>query len=325
MRRSHYILLILLCIQVLLILLWRPSAGSGTFQETGGLDSGSALFPEFSIERAVTIELISGQQSIVLKKRPGSHDGWTFEAGGAAYKADNFRIESLMTTFADLKEGSIHSQNLKKAGIFGLDEASALRIAVLDEGGESQARLWVGKNSDFVSGNYVMVPGKQKILLVPDNLRYLCLGDGEDWAVLWRDKNLFPYEQSIVHAIEVTAASSRFVVERRSDEAWRLIEPHQGPVKKEAIKAMLDALSSMKIQGKAPEGASINDLGLDNPDLMLFVSLQEGAIQKKLVFKLGREQDGLRYLQVGDREPAFYRIPGYLFTPFRVNATDLTP
>ncbi|MHC4942626.1 MAG: DUF4340 domain-containing protein [Planctomycetota bacterium] len=318
MSRFNWTLLILLAIQVLVILVIESPLSSGI---VGRSSSRSRVFyPDFMAEEAVRISLRRGDASLNLTRSSSGSRAWFVQAaGGEKRPADSFRVDSLLSSITLMKEGEVHSRNPGKAAVFGLDESSAVRVEVFDGKQGKLIDLLVGKYLGPVRGTYVKRIDGDEVFLVLENLRRYCIGDEGDWIDFWQDRTVFSFSPSSVKAVIVKNGTGEMIAEYAAEDGpagtWRMLRPRQGKMKKEAEEAMLEAIAGLKSREDTLTAGSPEALGLDRPEWIVEIAVEEDGLRTVHTLSMGKERSGYRYVMTDGEPSALYKVPEYSLSP----------
>jgi hypothetical protein len=86
-----------------------------------------------------------------------------------------------------------------------------------------------------------------------------------------------------VTRIEVEAQGKRAVVERGSDNVWRLVEPQAGEADNTTVDSAASRLAKLNATRKLDSPGNLADYGLDNPSTKLRLTVRDGATHEILI------------------------------------------
>jgi hypothetical protein len=161
--KKSFILLIVLIVLILALLIWQnPFKTRSNQVETEKLISGS-----LDNLQSIEISKAGAEQPIILKKE---NNAWVVASEENA-PANEALIQNLIDSLSELDSGTIVSRNLDKLDNFGLTDATAAKLKLINDQGGTIIELLVGKlGGPAYTQTYVKQPNSNNILLVDQNL-----------------------------------------------------------------------------------------------------------------------------------------------------------
>jgi len=281
---------------------------------------------------------------VVLSRGP---EGWLVETAYDA-PANQARIDALLRNLDGLA-GEFRAEKASVLADFQLDDASAVTIRGFGPGGEAAFALDVGARPERASGNFVRVPGSDRVYLSQVNvLSSLGLYSGPDApkSTHFVDLQCVKEDRRAVDRIVLDDGGAVLemvkefaVVEPAPDDTtgagpetdrdtweWNLVRPEAKPLAKTKADGVLGALVSVRAVDVDDPDAVPADYGLDQPARTATMVLEDGT-EKVLEFGAERPaedgQAGVWMRVRGDR--AVWVVTDYTVKNIFKTAADLLP
>lgn len=215
------------------------------------------------------IDIIRGDKVVSLERKKGE---WLMTKP-VETRADSDKADGLVATLSWLRfTGRLgKDEAAKDLKPYGLDPP-ALEVVVHPSGGGADETLLVGSKSPIGSDRYARRKGDDEILTVSasisriedakvDDLRYGKIVGMDAW-----DVSRFEADDD-----------GRKTAFSRDGSGWKIVLPYDFPADADKVTAKLSALTALKARGFAPQGVSLDSVGLDKPDAILKVQGKKGA------------------------------------------------
>jgi|GEM_PF-4176007 len=206
----------------------------------------------------------------------------------AGARARSAALERILSRLERLEKGSvITEEQQKREGIklktFGLDRPAASFVV----GGDNSPRrsFWIGSLTPLGNQLYVQEDGNPDVIVVTSDLLQLI----PDKAVDLRDRALGIPSVDKLTRIEIKRQSGFVQFERKSDGVWELRQPVQAPVDQERFTAMLDRLTSVRVEEFITNNPEAGAYGLNDP--VVEVTWYTGEESQSGGLKLGASRE----------------------------------
>jgi hypothetical protein len=262
----------------------------------------SALFPEYTIEKAAAIRVNGPANKFTLNKEG---DQWTV-VEEANLPADPELIKQALQTVTEIKKEGIVSQNPSKQEIFQVDPNNSLEVEIKGTGNKALAHFYIGKNGPDYMSTYVRKADSNDVLLYKGfHLR----SRFDKTSDAWLDKFMVKFKIEDIDRLEFKRKDQSFSIKHEIDK-WRLEKPEEYYIKEESIKEILTtltALRAVKVQPLNP-AQPLREFGLDDPNLTLGITafLTDGTSQTILIGKLEKNTD--QYFVKHSDRPVVYKV-----------------
>lgn len=168
----------------------------------------------------------------------------------------------------------------KDDGSFGMEKGTLVaRLRTRKDDVTTEHVLRVGDPAG--SGYYAKLDGNPGVFV-------LSRRNYETLTTLAFDRSVFVVDPSITARITVEGRDRKIVLEKLGDEFVEA-NPGAAPLTPEAIRRIVDALSSLRAEAALEVGPARPELGMDRPVLSVFVDREEGVQDKprRLVWRAG--------------------------------------
>ena len=255
------------------------------------------------------IDIIRGDEVVSLERKNGD---WLMTKP-VETQADADKAGGLVATLSWLRITGRLGKDTAAGDLkpYGLDPP-ALEVVVHPSGGGADETLYVGSKSPIGSDRYARRKGDDEILTISasisrieeakvDDLRYGKILGMDAWEV------------------------SRFEADRdgrktafsRDGTGWKIVSPYEFPADADKVTAKLSALIALKAKGFAPQGASLDSVGLGEPDAILSVQGKKGPpIEVRVA---GLDGNGNMWAKRSDM-PEIFLLPGTTRDALRLDA-----
>lgn len=231
----------------------------------------------------------------VLEKGP---DQWRLTEP-IDYPAEPELVRSTVNLLAGLSSDGVISTNPKKADLFEVDDAHALKVALYDdaEGADPKVRLVVGKLAPGFTHTYVKVGDGPAVHQVPGALRFQLERD----ATAWRDKTVLAFDPATIDG--VTLAGKATVSVKRAGDGWAWDKAAAGKAAPgaDAVERLIKDLSVLRAQAfedTPPEAPAA-------PLLTVTLARKDGTSPIDLVVEA---EEGTRYRVVAEANPQRFLV-----------------
>lgn len=166
------------------------------------------VFPELNPESVTEIQIQDEEKETQLVKKDGS---WIVLENGMEFRADQDRIQTLLTNMQNLEKGDIVSENKEKHKDFGIEKKQ-----IVANQGDKKYTLFIG-NSPQLSSAYVRVGDSSEI--------FIAEGFGNVYTPPdYRDLQIpFVEQEENVQTITVEAQGTTLSMEKK-DDTWYIGE-----------------------------------------------------------------------------------------------------
>lgn len=253
-------------------------------------------------------------EAVVLAQGP---TGWVVETAWDA-PANEARIGALLRNLSDLS-GEFRAENADVLADFDLDEAAAVRIRATDRDGTEAFGLDIGGKPERATGNFVRVPGSDRVHLTQTNLLAslgLYAGPDAPKSSHFIDLQAVQEDRRAVDRIilddggTVLEMTKEFaVIEPAPDDTtgagpeidrdtweWNLVRPDAKPLAKTKADGVLGAVTTIRAVDVDDPGAVPADYGLDQPARTATMVLEDGT---EVVLEFGSDRPAEEGRQAG--------------------------
>jgi hypothetical protein len=287
------------------------------------------LFPGFTAEKAMKIEL-SGQESKVTLVKSST---WTISIDGVPYPAADSKISILLQELASLSAGKLVTRNEGNTSTFGFGQADEVRLAVYGSNGEILCGLSAGKTEAAGRGKYIRAGTSPEIFETAESLSPYLSADNR----FWQNLKVFPKDLKaadisglkVVGRLSLSGGkdtgSLGYELSRSTDptgvETWSVAGQNGPALDAQKVKNLLDAL--IAFEGNDMDGSQ--------------QSLQQIRSGSKAVITLRTSDSRAFVLDIGDRlsgdqypcalrDGAYsYRVPEWRVSQAFVTKESLIP
>jgi hypothetical protein len=243
--------------------------------------------------------------------------GWVVETAWDA-PANEARLGALLRNLSDLT-GEFRAENPDVLADFQLDRAAAVRIRASGRDGQEAFALDIGGKPERANGNFVRVPGSDRVYLTQTNLLAslgLYAGPDAPKSSHFIDLQAVQEDRRAVDRIvlddggAVLEMAKEFaVIEPAPDDTtgagpeidrdtweWNLVRPDTKPLAKTKADAVLGAVTTIRAVDVDDPGAVPADYGLDQPSRTATLVLEDGA---EIVLEFGADRPAEEGRQAG--------------------------
>ena len=292
---------------------------------------GDQLFPDADPAQiaGLTLKYASSETNL---RREG--DRWVVASEGNKPADDNL-VQSAVGALSKLKPGSIISENPGKHADFDVEGENAIEVVATSSSGAVVARFILGKTTPNWRGVYVRYPiDSDDVMLVETNIRTSFDKSGGKRGA-WRDKTIFKSDSKLVRSVEIVKPEESVVIERQlsesteegkqgqllatDDDEWNLLQPVEGKLSRYTANSMASAVALLKADSFVDETKAPAELGLDPAEAEVTIKLAAG---EPLVFRIGKEVDSKRYVQVPGQSD-IYQVASFRLFDFLKKGEEL--
>ncbi|MBF0170066.1 MAG: DUF4340 domain-containing protein, partial [Nitrospinae bacterium] len=231
----------------------------------------------------------------LLVKMP-DNGKWTVEKPVKA-TADHMRVFELLSAFstAEVKEFTDRPATADPA--FGLDAPMAKMLIWVAGDGAPTIQLAVGKRDPAKRGYYCLVTGHEGVVVLSEETINALPRKPSDL----RNREIFPFDQTLVRRIEIRTASSQVALVMDKESEWRRGGDAGEVVEFQKVKEFTDELAAVKVVDFVEGGATRrSEVGLTPPEMELVVWLEGEKEPHRLTVGHRDPTGALRYAGLGD-------------------------
>ncbi len=253
-------------------------------------------FFAFERGRVERLEVESRKGKVTLLKEG---DRWQVRAPLQA-KADEGAVSSLLWRLQDLRAKEFVAEKAQSLEPYGVGRPE-VRVTLWEKEAKSPRALLLAKGGKKDQA-YAVVEGQGPVVLVEAT----ALSDLAKSAEDLRDKSLFDFETKDVKRIQLKMAGQLFVMERRGEDDWRLLEPKKGAIQGFRVSDLLWNLRRLKWETLVSEkGEGLAQYGLEPPAVEIALRKADGSETATLL--MGRQEKDRAYIRT-KAGPAVYTI-----------------
>ncbi|WPB73755.1 DUF4340 domain-containing protein [Archangium violaceum] len=215
-----------------------------------GTDGGAAPEPVFTW---LSVEVAQGKTVMELK------DGTWRITSPISVRADKNEVSTLLSQLSVAKFKATLEENPTDADLerYGLKQprgTMTARAYVPDaQGGgaddpsrQRSTTVYLGVENNFDGSVYVRREGDPRVYSAQGGLRFVLLKHTNEW----RDRVVFPVEESSLLRIEAKARKNAFTLERATTEKpWKLVQPVEMRAAADQVKKMVSTLEGYRALG----------------------------------------------------------------------------
>ncbi len=324
-KRINIILSCILGLQVIFILFLDKPWTTGYAARQTMDESEMILFPGYSVDKAHTIRISQGSKEITLQKE--SPNRWYIPQKEKNCLADIRWVDILLESLGRAKISDVVSSDPETYREYEVDEKQGIHVQILDITGALLANLVVGKNMGPLRGTFVRKVGSDDVMLIMENVRR-GVNKGDNWMHAWRDRTIHIERRSgkVVDSLELINKQGRMLFERRNmggaegeeEYEWWMTFPVEGKASMQHLNHMVPPLCGLKAMAFCPHGARPEQVGLDNPGLIVTLGKVTG---EKIVFEItdpGKQgaEKSIRYLKSTITGDEIFKVSSASFTYF---------
>ncbi len=305
MKTKTLIILLVICLVLagITYLVFKPEKNTnGSFAKEG-----EKLLAGLDVNKAVTLEIITKDGSVNLKKGP---EYWEVETR-YGYPADFSKITKFVKKLKNMKIGRWFKAGddvLSRLALYdpgkkdAKDDQKGTRIILKDKDGKILADLILGKareSSAGFGGHYIIKNGDSVIYLVDKDFKFM---DKE--APDWLKKELLKVNSGKIEkvtAFDPEKEKPLFIVKRSAKGKKAVFEnlPEGKKQKDSKIKSLMGALSSLRINDVADPDSPDDKTGLNGP--YLEYHLFDGTVYRVSAGKKVSDDDTSVFFKVSVR------------------------
>jgi len=287
MKRSTWVLLVLVLGALAVILLWEKDRPGTAEREEKAL----ALFREFPETSAFTRIERTGEHPVLLVREG---EGWRLEAP-VADSGDRFSVEGFLDRIREARAERFLEESVPLEDLGLESPALSWRLWA----GESEWTVSLGTEAPLDAGVYVRAGGRPA--LVSSSLKETLRRD----AAEFRARDLVPLEPGKVREFKLEGEQGPLFSASRLPGGWRILEPFADYGDRWRVDGYLDnwCLASVERFLEAPE-EGLGALGLDPPRRILTLVDGEGrSLAVRVGGPLPEESGSLAVLVEGRPSP----------------------
>lgn len=293
----------------------------------------------------ITLGLGTDEEIVILSTSP---TGWLVDTAFNTPASDQ-RIDALLRSLSNLA-GEYRSDKAEVLGQYGLAEGAAVKIKGYDKQGQEVLAVDIGKTPERFPGQFVRLPGQNKVYLTQKGV----LGNlgiyGEPQAPTSKhflELQALKEDRLDVDRILLSDGTStldlrkEFALEALPEDApegtepevdrltweWQLGDDPATALAKTKVDAVLGAAVSIRAIDVADPAASLADYGLDNPTRKVTLQLQDGTT-RELAFGASRPAEGAQqagtYLKIEGKDQIWV-VTDYTLKNLFKTLEDLQP
>ena len=268
-------------------------------------------FFAFDRGRVERLEVESPKGKVALLKEG---DRWQVKAPLQA-KADEAVVSSLLWRLQDLRATEFVAEKAQSLQPYGLGKPE-VRVLFWEKEAKTPQILLLAKGGKKDLA-YAALEGHGRVVLVEAQ----ALTDLGKSVEDLRDKSLFDFETKDVKRIQLKMTGQLFVMERRGEDDWRLLEPKKGKVQGFRVGDLLWNFRRLKWESLISEkGEGLSQYGLDPPSVEIALWKADGSEIASLL--MGRKEKERTYIR-SKATPAVYTIDAKALGGLPKSADDL--
>jgi len=251
-------------------------------------------FDKTTVER---LDLKYPERSIICEKKSDDEgEVWEITSPTSA-KADKSQVDEILRKLHELKVGKFVSDRPGNLAIYGLTRPQ-IRAVIVPKGAEPEMLL-VGKREG--ESVYVKTASAEPVYLVDAGI----VDDLSIEVLDLRDKQVMKFERNDVNRIELRRRDHEPVVCIKQEHDWRLVEPTKEKAKNHEVNDILYKLDDLKAERfVAEKAARLSEYGLDQPDVEVTVTFEDGSAETLLVGKKLPDSDSA-YAKIAGKDVVF--------------------
>jgi hypothetical protein len=291
--------------------------------------SEARLFPGFTVDKAVKIDVFGKQTQVSLNKS----GAWTIAVGGAQYPAAESKITFLLQEIVSLRVGTLVTRNAASSSALGLDSAEAVRLVVYGAKGEALCELSAGKAGPAGKGKYIRVGKGPEVYETGDALSPYLTAETR----FWENLKVFPQDlkSSDIVGLKISGRVSltggkdtgplSYELARTKDrlgaETWSLVGQAGTGVDAQRVRSVLDAL--IGFEGNDIDASPQVFQGIRTAPKVT-ITLLTGSTGGFVLF-IGDRVEGDQYPCALQNGSYSYRIPEWRISQALVTKESLAP
>lgn len=269
----------------------------------------------YAYDKAKRVE-VDGPRGPVVIERDGT--GWKITAP-EVLKADSGAVNALLWSIRDLKASGFLGETA--ADVSRLVKKPEVAVKIWEEGAAEPKTLLLEPSAEVRGGKpaaIAAVEGHGPVVLVDAR----ALQDLGKTVGDLRDKTVLPgFEVADVTRARIVSAGKPFVVERRGESDWRVLEPTRGAARMDRVTNLLLTLRGLRWKDIAsPKGDDAARYGLDAPSLEVVLARAGG--ESLATLQVGRQEGAVTYVRTS-AAPAIYAVDSALLGDLRKAPSDI--
>ncbi|HEV8534018.1 MAG TPA: DUF4340 domain-containing protein [Methylomirabilota bacterium] len=269
----------------------------------------------YAYDKVSRVELDHGRGKVTLER-----DGisWKITAP-ESLTADTSVVNALLWRLRDLRASGFLDESA--SGIPRYLGKPAVTVRLWEEGAKEPRTFLLALSKDLKAGESTGVAataGQGPVVMVESK----AVTDLEKTSADLRDKTVVAsFDMKEVKRVRVVAGDKRLVVEKRGEDAWRIVEGGKGSAKEFKVTSLLLALRALRWKDiAAPDASQAQKFGLDKPEVEVTVLKGDGSEMAKLA--IGRTEDKVAYVQ-SKSAPGVYVVDTTALDDIRKAPTDI--
>ncbi len=220
--------------------------------------------------RIKSIRVEAGGAAATLAKAGGK---WTFEDGS---QADSAAVDDLLKSVRELKAEQFVDQSTQ---LVKTDwEKPRARVSITEEGSLNPVVVLVGDASSSGKMVYVRNAAEQAVAAVHEEAVAQLLAP----PVSYRNRTIISFDRERASKLKIERAGAPTVVLAQQKGVWSMVEPLAGPVDGEAMRNLMQDLSSLQAR-RVVATTKPAEFGLDKPGAVLTVTIDPLTAQPNTV------------------------------------------
>ena len=275
----------------IVILLFENPFGQSEYEKK--VETAMPLFPNFSTEQVMKIEIIATGETTTLSKQNGS---WVV-ASMDNYPADSEGVAELLTKVTEFKNTQRVSNNPEKQAEFEVD-STGVEAKLMDANSKVLAHLFVGKTTPGFLSSYVRPADSNEVYVAQGYLQSVF----NKGTRTWKDRTIFSFNKGIVTQLNIISPEETVELRLDADGTWQMLKPVVAVAKTTEVDTLLTTFSELDTDDFAEATDDLAEYGLDTPQSTISAILNDGTTA---TLHVGKEEEGKLYVKRDDKDTVF--------------------
>ena len=257
------------------------------------VETAMPLFPSFTAEQVVKIEITASSETTTLSKQ---NDSWVV-ASMDNYPTDSEGVAELLSKVTEFKNTQRVSNNPDKQSEFEVD-STGVEAKLMDTNGEVLAHLFVGKTTPGFLSSYVRPADSNEVYVAQGYLQSVF----DKGTRTWKDRTIFNFNKGIVTQLNIVSPEETVELRLDAAGAWQMLKPVAAAAKMTEIDTLLTTFSELDTDDFAAATDDLAEYGLDTPQSTISAVLNDGTTA---TLHVGKEEEGKLYVKRDDTDTIF--------------------
>ena len=257
------------------------------------VETAMPLFPSFTAEQVVKIEITASSETTTLSKQ---NDSWVV-ASMDNYPADGEGVAELLSKVTEFKNTQRVSNNPEKQSEFEVD-STGVEAKLMDTNDKVLAHLFVGKTTPGFLSSYVRPADSNEVYVAQGYLQSVF----DKGTRTWKDRTIFNFNKGIVTQLNIISPEETVELRLDAAGAWQMLKPVAVAAKMTEIDTLLTTFSELDTDDFAAATDDLAEYGLDTPQSTISAVLNDGTTA---TLHVGKEEEGKLYVKRDDRNTVF--------------------